>query len=180
MVIVRSIHASETHGNLERVRGSPFRNETMLMQGITIILRDVAQTQNSMGNRFGKLCKGIVSLDEIKLSHERLLNQKDLHLQDLQLTVRHLYNCIVMISAIAAFIVVCVIISTVFLLRIKDEQKRRLESQNNKYEGIIQEKTNRIQELEKEKQASGHGVMQHIPQQQPFVYAFPGLPPPIK
>ena len=51
----------------------------------------------------------------------------------------------------------------------RDAEMRRLEVENHKYVGIIEEKKTRIQELE-DNQAK-------TPAQQPILYPFPGISP---
>jgi len=121
-----------------------------------------------MGQKFGRLCKGIVNLDEIKFSHERLVQQQDLHVQDLQLSVQYLHGCIVVIAAITAVIILSLAILVFYLSGVRDEQRRRMETM--RYEGAIQDLKNRIKEMETEKATSQDAHQQH------FVYAMPGLP----
>lgn len=138
-----------------------------------------------------QLCKGLVHAHERELKHrdfhlkylaeslERELTHRDLHLKDLQLFLRHLWACIVIISIISIATIVSLMVMTFFLLKVKEEQKRRLEVQNSKYEGVLQEKNERIQHLEREEKSKANGN-QHLlsPQQIPFIYSthqFPGL-----
>ena len=121
-----------------------------------------------MGNRITRLCKEVVHLDEVKLSHERLLEQKYHHVQDLQRDKQYLYSSLSVMAVISTFVILCLSILTFYLLGIRDEQKRRLEAQ--RYEAIIQEHKNRIKELETFKATKEEA------QKQQFVYALPGLP----
>jgi hypothetical protein len=54
---------------------------------------------------------------------------------------------------------------TFYLLGVKEEQKRRLEAQNSKYEGMLQEKNERIQQLERQKSPKPH-----VAQPQQLIY----------
>ena len=117
---------------------------------------------------------------EIRDSHERLVAQKDLHLDDLKqhledmkLTVKQLDKCILIVSAIAAVIVISLIAVTCYLLGLRDEQKRRLEAQNYRFEGIVQEKNERIHHLEARQENSSKTSDHSDSQQQPILYAFP-------
>lgn len=135
-----------------------------------------------------KICKGtVLSYERLlmaKAEHaaylERLLTQKVEHVEYLeQLLVEkdtqahYFQRTLISVSLIAAIVIVLFAVLTSYLMRTRDEQRRRLE--NRLFEGIIQEKNKRIEELEKpaEKPAgngSGH-------QQPHFVYAMPNLPP---
>jgi len=117
--------------------------------------------------------------------YERLLSQKEIQAEDM-----HVF--IVIAAALVGLIVVSLGIMTYCLMKARSDQQRCSEA-HHKYEGLMEEKNNRIQELLKqlqEKNASlnmnnstehhdGLRVQAHqiIPQQQPIVYAFPGYPP---
>lgn len=132
------------------------------------------------------LCKGVLRLDAMKLSHERIvadmkLNITELyltrqslkhHVQELELSRKHLYSCIMIISAFAAVVILTLAILAVYLLGVREETRRRLEAQ--RYEGVIQELKHRIKELELQK-AQDDQQQQH---QQHFVYAMPQATPP--
>jgi len=144
-----------------------------------------------MGQALGKLCSKSINLESINLSHQLELQQKDLDLKKLELhlnelhqkELRNIYECILIVSVIAAVIICCLMILTFYLVGIRDEKRRQLENQISKYEGILEEKKHRIQELEKRQDANAahHHEPQHAhalhAHQQPIVYAFPGLPP---
>ena len=134
-----------------------------------------------------KICKGtVLSYERLLMTTaehaaylERLLTQKGEHVEYLERLLvekdthaHYFQRTLISVSLIAAVVIVLFAVLTSYLMRTRDEQRRRLE---NLFEGIIQEKNKRIEELEKpaEKPAgngSGH-------QQPHFVYAMPNLPP---
>lgn len=121
-----------------------------------------------MGQRVSRLCKDVVHLDEVKFTHERLLEEKVHHMQDLQRDKQYLYICLSVIAVVSTLIILCLSVLTFYLLGLRDEQKRRLEAQ--RYEAIILEHQNRIKELEAIKATKQES------QHQQLVYALPGLP----
>ena len=117
--------------------------------------------------------------------YERLLSQKEVQAEDM-------HHFIVIASALVGLIVVSLGILIFCLMRARSNQQRCSEALTYKYEGLMEEKNNRIQELLKQLQENaslnknnstehhdGLRVQAHqiIPQQQPIVYAFPGYPP---
>lgn len=109
-----------------------------------------------MMNPFGRV-------NDIKISYERILLQKDLHVQYVQRTL-------ISVLAVALLVFASFVALTFYLLRARDQERRRLEGL---YEGIIQEKNKIIEEL-KESPASSNGGGSQQPQH--FVYAMPTLP----
>lgn len=137
-----------------------------------------------MGFPFGvrTFCKGLTQVDEMKLSHQRLvakmelnatelyLSRKylELHIEELELSRKYLSQCLLILAAAAVVVILVLAFLSVFLFGVREEQKRRLEAQ--RYESIIQEQKNRIRDLEAEKAASQDS---HQPQ---IVYAIPSIP----
>jgi hypothetical protein len=133
---------------------------------------------------------------EIRQANERLLTQKDRYIEDLKGTIKQLQNLHtghledmkmnieqlqIFIAALGVIILFLMVICF-YLLGARDEQRSRLEAQNNKYEGMILEKNNRIQSLEVKQDIlttkAAESCNHHENQHQPIVYAFPGLPTP--
>jgi uncharacterized protein YpmS len=112
-------------------------------------------------------------------SLERELKHRDLHFKDLQLFQRHLWACIVIISVMTIVAIVSLVVVTFCLLRVNEEQKRRLEVQNSKYKGVVQEKNERIQQLERQEENNSnanHGSYHFAQQPIPLIYTTHQLP----
>ena len=124
-----------------------------------------------------------IQIQDLRGSHESLIAQKDIHIADLQ-------RCIAIQAIIAAVIVIALVVVTCYLLGVRDEEKRRLEAQNFKYDEMIR---TRISQLEKElENEKGQQQQQQLQQQQlqshqttlvaphpqgPMVYTLPTMSP---
>ena len=124
-----------------------------------------------------------IQIQDLRGSHESLIAQKDIHIADLQ-------RCIAIQAIIAAVIVIALVVVTCYLLGVRDEERRRLEAQNFKYDEMIR---TRISQLEKElENEKGQQQQQQLQQQQlqshqttlvaphpqgPMVYTLPTMSP---
>lgn len=136
----------------------------------------------------GKICKGtVLSYERLLMTTarhaeylERLLKQKNDHTEYLERLLiekethsRYFQRTLIAISLIAVVVVVLFAVLTSYLMRTRDEQRCRLE---NVFEGIIEEKNKRIEELTKPTEntrAAGNGSGLQQPH---FVYAMPNMP----
>ena len=83
--------------------------------------------------------------------------------------------------SVVTFLLMFLTIMVIHWAKARDGERRRLEAENNKYVGIIQENKVRIQELENQTIKSTpehHMLTQHVQPPQPIVYSFPGLSSP--
>ena len=128
-----------------------------------------------------------IQIQDLRESHSNLVMQKDHHIEDLHDTIKQLYRCIAIQAIIAALIVIALVVVTCYLLGIRDEEKRRLEAQNFKYDEMIRTKISQLEkelEVEREKQQQQQQQLQNNQQaffaqqpQQSMLYAFPALAP---
>ena len=135
-----------------------------------------------------------IQLQDLRDSHINLVMQKDRHIEELHETIKQLYRCIVIQAIVAALIVIALVVVTCYLLGIRDEEKRRLEAQNFKYDEMIRTKISHLEkELEREREKQQQQLQQQQQQQlqlqnnqqaffaqqpqQSMLYAFPALAP---
>ena len=126
-----------------------------------------------------------IQIQDLRGSHESLIAQKDIHIADLQ-------RCIAIQASIAAVIVIALVVVTCYLLGVRDEEKRRLEAQNFKYDEMIRTRICQLEkELENEKgqqqqqqlqlqqqQLQSHQTTLVAPHPQgPMVYTLPTMSP---
>ena len=123
-----------------------------------------------------------IQIQDLRGSHESLIAQKDIHIADLQ-------RCIAIQAIIAAVIVIALVVVTCYLLGVRDEEKRRLEAQNFKYDEMIRTRISQLEkELENEKgqqqqqqlqlqqhQLQGHQTTLVAPHPQGMVYTLPTM-----
>ena len=134
---------------------------------------------------------------EIKLTHQTFVAEKERHIEDLQ-------KFIMIQSMAAVMVVVALFVVTWYLLGIRSEEKHRLETQNNKYQAMIEDKIQQLQKDVENEQQNYRDYMKAVslevsekaaaaasqPQsyhsqphsaylsqhQPPFVYAIPSFP----
>ena len=149
-----------------------------------------------MGFSFG--CKD--KIDSLHFSHQLLLYEKDVRLDEKDVRLKQIQNITEILSkklestegrlveewiftkvivAMALVVFLAMVLLMLLLLTGRDKYTRRLETQIAKYEGMIEEKDHRIKELEKQ-QAETPQAKQYIQQQAhtvaPFLYALPAGP----
>ena len=159
-----------------------------------------ATTPSWRGNEFHEsmICQPLLTQE--KSAHQRELALLERLLQQYQVQVEYLHYFLVFVTILVTLVLSVMAIWSHLRRRFKSNQLRCLEAQNKRYEGILTEKSKRIEQLseklreerentpaasnrndaEQQQEPNVHAqqiMPQHHFSSQPIVYAFPGIPP---